>query len=492
MTHKEIFIVTAALLLSNAMAGLDATIINTALPSIVSDLNAIQYMGWIVSVFLLGMAIATPLWSKFGERVGNRKAYQLATVLFAIGSLLQAISRDVPFFLVARALMGIGAGGMNTMPFIIYADLYKQPQRRARIIGYATASFSAASIIGPLIGGWIVDVFNWHWVFYINLPIALISIVCIQLFFKEPVKTPVGKKVDYLGAGIMIAGLMTLLTGIQMIGVGSTGFIIVLLTAGFLLLAFLFKVEETAEDPIIPNRLFKNPALVVDFLLFALLWGAFIAFNIYVPLWAQGLLGLSAFIGGMTQIPGAITNFAGSMTGPFVQPQLGKYNVVALGTLAFLISFGGLAFANADTPFMLLLILGAFEGFGLGLCFNVLQISVQEDAERQDVPIATSFAYLLRILSQAFMSSLYGVIMMRSLMQGVSASNGTISIAMLNQLSDSKSANNLPVDLVPSMKNIMFQGLHSIMMTALILLGLALAFNLGTQFTLSIKKADSL
>ncbi|MDN5352285.1 MAG: hypothetical protein PWQ12_1205 [Clostridiales bacterium] len=492
MTHKEIFIVTAALLLSNAMAGLDATIINTALPSIVSDLNAIQYMGWIVSVFLLGMAIATPLWSKFGERVGNRKAYQLATVLFAIGSLLQAISRDVPFFLVARALMGIGAGGMNTMPFIIYADLYKQPQRRARIIGYATASFSAASIIGPLIGGWIVDVFNWHWVFYINLPIALISIVCIQMFFKEPVKTPVGKKVDYLGAGIMIAGLMTLLTGIQMIGVGSTGFIIVLLTAGFLLLALLFKVEETAEDPIIPNRLFKNHALVVDFLLFALLWGAFIAFNIYVPLWAQGLLGLSAFIGGMTQIPGAVTNFAGSMTGPFVQPQLGKYNVVALGTLAFLISFGGLAFANADTPFMLLLILGAFEGFGLGLCFNVLQISVQEDAEKQDVPIATSFAYLLRILSQAFMSSLYGVIMTRSLMQGVSASNGTISIAMLNQLSDSKSANNLPADLVPSMKNIMFQGLHSIMMTALILLGLALAFNLGTQFTLSIKKADSL
>ncbi|WP_396334410.1 MFS transporter [Clostridium sp. 19966] len=190
------------------MAGLDGTIVNTALLSIISDLHGIQYMGWIVAVFLLGMAVVTPLWSKLGERIGNKKTYQIATLLFAIGSIFQALSGNIIFFLIARTVMGIGAGGMNTMPFIIYADLYTNLRERGKIIGYATASYSAASIIGPLIGGWIVDVFSWHWVFYINVPIALISILSVQIFFKDSKRISTDERIDYLGAGIMIAGGM--------------------------------------------------------------------------------------------------------------------------------------------------------------------------------------------------------------------------------------------------------------------------------------------
>ncbi len=149
VSKKNTLLVTLALLLSNTMAGLDGTIINTALPAIISDLHGIQYMGWIVAVFLLGMAVATPLWSKLGERIGNRGAYQLATLLFAVGSIFQAVSGNIVFFLIARTVMGIGAGGMNTLPFIIYADLYKNLRKRAQVIGYATASYSAASIVGP-------------------------------------------------------------------------------------------------------------------------------------------------------------------------------------------------------------------------------------------------------------------------------------------------------------------------------------------------------
>lgn len=481
MNKKETLIVTAALLLSNAMAGLDGTIINTALPAIISDLQGIRYMGWIVSVFLLGMAVATPLWSKLGERIGNRKAYQIATLLFALASIFQASSRNIIFFLIARTIMGIGAGGMNTIPFIIYADIYTNFQKRAKVIGYATASFSAASIIGPLVGGWIVDVFSWHWVFYINVPIALISIVCVRFFFKEEKKTSVVEKIDFLGAGLMVTGLVMLLIGIQMIELGHISLIILFIALGIILLIALFKVEVKAADPIIPNRLFKNGELVVDFLLFALLWGAFVAFNIYVPMWAQGLLGLSALIGGLTQIPGSITNFAGSVTGPSVQPRLGKYYVITLGTCAFLIAFVSLAFASLSTQLWFLLLAGAFEGFGLGLCFNILQISVQEDAERKDVPIATSFAYLLRILSQTFMSSIYGAILNHELMKGVAESNGKITISMLNKLSDSKSLGELPSNLLPAMKQILYNGLHNIMLTALGLLVIAFIFNIAIQ-----------
>ncbi len=490
MNKKETLIVTLALLLSNAMSGLDGTIINTALPTIVSDLHAIQYMGWIVAVFLLGMAVSTPLWSKLGEHIGNKRAYQIATLLFALGSIFQASSSNIIFFLIGRTVMGIGAGGMNTLPFIIYADLYTDLDKRAKIIGYATASFSAASIIGPLLGGFIIDVFSWHWVFNINIPIALISILIVQFFFKEPGRTLSGEKIDYLGAGFMIAGLVTLLTGIQMVEVGSRSVISILIIGGFVLLLALFKVEEKAADPIIPNRLFKNGPLVVDFILFALLWGAFVAFNIYIPMWAQGLLGLSALLGGMTQIPGSFTNFAGSMTGPSLSRKLGKYRVLALGNLAFIISFGCMVLAGVTAPLWLLLAAGAFEGFGLGLSFNILQISVQENAEKRDVPIATSFAFLLRILSQTFMSSIYGVILSHALTKGVAETNGKITMDMLNKLSDSKSAGDLPQESVPLMQGIMYRGLHNIMITSLILLCVALIFNVGIQQILKRKTSQ--
>lgn len=481
VSKKNTLLVTLALLLSNTMAGLDGTIINTALPAIISDLHGIQYMGWIVAVFLLGMAVATPLWSKLGERIGNRGAYQLATLLFAVGSIFQAVSGNIVFFLIARTVMGIGAGGMNTLPFIIYADLYKNLRKRAQVIGYATASYSAASIVGPLIGGWIVDTFSWHWVFYINVPIALVSIVCVRYFFKETLKSHQTGNVDYLGAGIMITSLMTLLTGIQMIGTGSLALVLGLVFAGLALLVVLFRVEDRAVDPIVPNRLFKNPQLVTDFILFVVLWGAFIAFNIYIPMWAQGLLGLSALLGGMTQIPGAVTNLIGSLAGPAIQPKLGKHRVVTLGTVAFLIAFSGMLMIGDQAPFWFLLLMGAFEGFGLGMSFNVLQISVQEDAEERDVPIATSFAYLLRILSQTFMSSIYGVILNHALTRGIAESHGQITMAMMNKLSNLQRVHELPAHLLPAMRAIMYQGLHNIMLIATVLLVIVLAFNIWLQ-----------
>lgn len=484
MNKKGTLIVTLALLLSNAMAGLDGTIVNTALPSIISDLQGIQYMGWIVAVFLFGMAVATPLWSKLGEHIGNRKAYEIATLLFAIGSIFQALSSNIILFLIARTIMGIGAGGMNTIPFIIYADLYANLKQRAKVIGYATASFSAAAIIGPLIGGWIVDTLSWHWVFYINVPIALISILSIHFFFNEIKRGSKGEKIDYLGASIMIISLIILLTAIQLVETASLSLVSILFVVGIILLIVLFKVEEKAVDPIIPNRLFKNVPLVVDFILFALLWGAFVAFNIYIPMWAQGLLGLSALIGGSTQIPGSITNFAGSVFGASMQSRLGKYRMVALGTVAFIISFVIMVLAGINIPLWFLLIAGVFEGFGIGICFNTLQISVQKDAEKRDIPIATSFAYLLRILSQTFMSSIYGVILNNALNKGVAETNGKITIEMLNKLSNSKSVGDLPSDLLPLMKQIMYGGLHNIMLFALVLLIIALVFNIGMQFNM--------
>lgn len=469
MGRNRKLIVTFALILSNAMAGLDATIINTALPAIVSDLHGIQYMGWIVAIFLLGMSVSTPLWSKLGEKKGNKFTYILTTTVFMVGALGQGLAPNILSFIIARSVMGIGAGGMNTIPFIIYSQLFQNIKRRAQVVGLASAGFSGTSIVGPLIGGWIVDTFSWHWVFYINLPIAILSIAIVWACFNLP-ETYNQAKVDYQGAILMVLGLAAILVGIQLLGVTSIWWSIGFGLIGFGLIFRMVQVEGQVADPIIPNRLFKNEKYMIDLVLFVLLWGAFVAFNIYIPMWAQGIMGLSALIGGMTQIPGAIADFTGSQIEPLIQNRLNRYTIVAIGAAAFLVAFIGMVLVSATASYTFLLVMGVFEGFGVGVCFNVLMIAVQTDVTRQDVPVATSFAYLVRILSQTFMSSIYGVILNVALRHGVQQSQGRITMGMLNQLSNAAAAQHLPKALLPQMRQIFFKGIHNIMWTALLLL----------------------
>lgn len=467
MSRNQKIIVTFALVLSNTMVGLDSTIVNTALPAIVSSLHGIQYMGWIIAVFLLTMSVSTPLWSKFGERKGNKLAYIVGTSVFALGALFQGFAPNMVVFLLARALMGVGAGGMNTIPFIIYAQIFKNLKRRAQVLGLSAAGNSTGSIIGPLAGGWIVDTLGWHWVFFINIPIALVSIGMIIVFLR--LKEKLNKStIDYRGAALLISGLSMLLVGIQLIGVTSIWIILSFALVGFILLALMAKVESTAKDPIIPGRLFKNPVLMIDVGLFVILWGAFVAFNIYTPMWVQGIMGLSALVGGMTQIPGALTNVVGSEVSPLIQGRLGRYKLILIGTFTFLIAYVGMTMAKQDISYGWLLFFGACQGFGIGMCFSVLQVGVQADVELRDIPIATSFAYLVRFLSQTFMSTIYGVILNKAMSEGTKQSNGAITMGMLNKLSDANTVGSLPKHLLPAMKTILFTGIHNIMVVALI------------------------
>ncbi|MFC6295497.1 MFS transporter [Lactiplantibacillus daoliensis] len=478
MSKKVVMIVTVALLLSNAMNGLDSTIISTALPAIISDLHGIQLMGWIVAVFLLGGAVTTPLWSKLGERIGNKRAYQISTTIFVLGALFEGLAPNIYFLIIARTIMGIGSGGMTAIPYIIYAEIYQDPVKRGKVFGYVTASFSTAAIIGPLVGGFIVDNFGWHWVFYINVPIGLASIAIIQWLYQAPKIKVVASKVDYLGAALLTTGLVSLLVGIEMIGKLPLLGVGAIMALALVLLAGLLVAESRAVDPIIPSRLFKNRYLVASFVMFFLIYGFFVGFNVYVPMWAQGLLGTTAVIGGVTQIPGSITNFMGAQWSSNLERKWSTRTVVMIGFAGMLIAAGLLALAGRQANYWLLLLAGAFQGCGIGICFTVLQVSVQQQAAHRDVPIATSFSLLVRMLGQTFMSSIYSVVLNQSLTQGVAQSDGKISMSMMNQLSDANSAKGLPARLLPAMRTILHTGLHHIMLLAFVLLVIGVAVNI--------------
>jgi EmrB/QacA subfamily drug resistance transporter len=472
-----VLIVTCALLLSNAMSGLDSTIVNTALPAITADLHGLELMGWMVAVFLLTTAVSTTLWSKLGEHVGNRRAYQLAALFFVVGSLIQGLAPNMVTLIVSRALAGIGNGGMVSLPYIIYAQLYENPHKRMQVLGFVSASYSTAAIIGPLIGGAIVDSWGWHWVFYINVPIGLLSAILVQIFFHETGLSKRKTRVDYLGASLMTIGLIALLCAIELIGEANT-LALGLAVFAVCCLAALLPVESRAADPIIPSRLFRNWDLVVDFILFALIWGAFIGFIVYAPMWAQALIGTSALIGGATQIPGSATNFLGSSSVAPLRRRFSPQQVILLGTLSLIATFVLMVFSTSATPYWVLLLAAAFQGFGNGVCFSELQVKVQQDADKLDVPVATSFSFLIRMLSQTLTAAIFGLLMNSALRAGITDSHGTISMAMLDKLSNATTNQSLPKVLLPQMRSIMYSGLRSIMMLALALMLTALVLNL--------------
>ena len=302
MPKNQLKFLTIALILGNIMSGLDSTIINTAIPSIVANLHGIQFMGWIIAIFLLGMSISIPLWTKVAERIGNKNAFLVTLSFFIVGSILEAISQDMIFFLSVRIIMGIGAGGMGSLPYIIVGYIYPNIKQRTKALGILTSGFNAAAIVGPLIGGWIIDISSWHWIFYINIPIGLLAMLLTAIFYK---KESISKfsKFDTVGSALLVTGLITFLLGIQLLGLVSVWLVICCLIISLLIMTYFFIHESKEENPVLPLVLFTNKNLIGDFLLFALTWGAFIAVNVYLPMWAQAFLGMTALIGGMTLIP---------------------------------------------------------------------------------------------------------------------------------------------------------------------------------------------
>lgn len=474
MSDQRRRVITVALMLSNVMSGLDNTIINTALPRIIADLHGIEYTGWLVAIFLLGTAVSTPLWSKLGERRGNKLAYQLAAACFLLGALLQGCAQQMSFLLTFRLLAGIGNGGMVSLPYIIYSDLYPNAHKRLKVLGMVSAFFTTATILGPLFGGWIVDALSWRWVFYINIPVALISIVLIQIFFLDEKKDRPARRVDLGGAICLSFGVVSLLLGTQLVGSASLATALLIFAAALIFIGLLVIIERRAEDPIIPGRLFKNIPLVVDFTLFVLIWAAMSAYSVYAPMWAEGLMATTALVGGMTQIPGAFTDMLGSLSVEKMRRRWSAYQVM-LAT-CWLLAAGYLAMAVAPRyfPYWGILLAGMLQGWGHGVMFNQLQVKVQEDAESQDVPVATSFSYLIRMLAMAISSSVFGVILNEHLAKGVKASGGKITLSMLNHLSDAKTRASLPKQDLVQMENILYGAIHAIFWAAFILVFLSL------------------
>lgn len=409
MTNLQRRLSMIALLLANFIGGLDTTMLNTALPQIIRDLDGVHQLGLLTSILLFFVALTTVLWGKLGEMIGNKKAFQIASLIFLSASLLGGLSWNIWIMVTARGLMGLGIGGMVSIPYVIYAQLFPDSKGRAVALGWVTAFYSVASILGPIAGGFIVDWLGWSWVFYSLIPFGLLSLILLQVFYKEEAVWH-RPRVDLLGSGLLLivsGSLLYWISNLPSLGLAEN---MGLLTVLILSSLALWQVEKRAADPILPLSLLKNLSYLSKNMLMVLIYAFTIGYSIYAPMWAQVILRTNASLAGGTQI---LSSLAVMLATRWAASLLGRRSfkeVINLGFASIAISALLMAFAPVSASYLYIAGSGAFLGLGQGLVFPPAQVAFQEAVPKEELNIATTFSLLLRTLGQTFMASVYGLI----------------------------------------------------------------------------------
>src|SRR6266540_1935209 len=283
----------AAIVLAMLPAVLDQTILATALPTVATDLGHLTDVAWVVTAYVVAAAAATPMWGKLGDRHGRKLLLEVSLAIFLGASALCGVAQDLTLLVVARVIQGAAAGGLMTLAYAAVGDLVS-PRERGRYQGYITATFAVATVVGPLVGGLLVDHAGWRWVFYVNLPLGLLALAGLRLRLPAPQTDPSDRPLDLAGA-VLLAGATTALMlaciwGGDRYAWGSPT-ILGLLVAVAALAAALVLRERRAADPIVPFDLLRTRAVAVASGALFLATAALFSITVFVPLFLQATTG---------------------------------------------------------------------------------------------------------------------------------------------------------------------------------------------------------
>lgn len=435
---RQKILVMIAVMSGLFLVALDQTIISTALAKIVQDFNSFSSLGLVVTAYLLTSTVSVPIAGKMSDMFGRRIVLLIGVLVFTIGSLLSGISGNIEQLIAFRALQGLGGGIITANAFTIIGDLFS-PRERGRWQGIIGAVFGMASVIGPLLGGFLTDqhvilglTTDWRWTFFINVPIGIISAVIIARYCPSirHEKKPV---VDYFGAIFITLALTSLVLAVDntetvfkgLIDGGMSLTTIKTLLFGFaaVMAAVFVWVERRAAQPIIPLRFFKNRTFS-SVMVAALLFGAaFLGAILYLTQFNQQVYGATATTAGLMLLPmigglmvaSAITGQVVSRTGHYKRFIMIGFTAATLGVLA-------LTMIQPDTPYWHEAIIMVFIGAGLGSGMPIMNLAVQNEFEQRDLGAATASSQLFRGLGSTIGTALLSGI----LTAGVTASIGSI------------------------------------------------------------------
>ncbi|MFJ3894419.1 MULTISPECIES: DHA2 family efflux MFS transporter permease subunit [unclassified Streptomyces] len=408
----NVLVSIGALLLGLLLAALDQTIVSTALPTIVSDLGGLEHLSWVVTAYLLASTAATPLWGKLGDQYGRKRLFQLAIVIFLIGSALCGAAQNMPQLIGFRALQGLGGGGLIVLSMAIVGDVVS-PRERGRYQGLFGAVFGATSVLGPLLGGLFTEHLSWRWVFYINLPVGVVALAVIATALHIP-RRSTRHVIDYLGT-FLIAAVATCLVLVASLGGTTWGWgspqIIGLAVLGVALMAAFVAVERRAAEPVLPLKLFRvrtfTLAAVISFIVGFAMFGAMT----YLPTFLQVVQGITPTMSGVHMLPMVFGMLISSTTSGQIVSRTGRWKVFPIAgtgvtTLGLLLLHRldeGSSTAEMSAYFFVF-------GLGLGLVMQVLVLIVQNAVSYEDLGVATSGATFFRSIGASFGVAIFGTI----------------------------------------------------------------------------------
>jgi EmrB/QacA subfamily drug resistance transporter len=422
LSHRQILTILSGLLLGMLLAALDQTIVSTALPRIVGDLHGLSHIAWVTTAYLLASTVTTPLWGKLGDLFGRKYLFQAAIVIFLVGSALCGIVDSMLQLIMFRGLQGLGAGGLMVLAQASIADIVP-PRQRGRYQGYFGAVFGAASVIGPLLGGFLTDQLSWRWIFYVNVPVGIVALVVTTTVLPNTI-AKAKPAIDYLGFAVLAAAIscLVLLTtwGGAQYAWGSP-VILALIVATVVLLCGFVMLERRAAEPVIPLTLFRNRtfdvASAVSFIVGLSMFGAII----YLPLFLQLVSGASATNSGLLMLPLMAGLLVASMVSGQVISRTGRYKAFPVtGTAVAAIGMLLLSTMSATTPRLVASAWMVVLGIGLGLVMQVMVLVTQNSVDRSDLGVATATVSFFRSVGGSVGVAVFGALFTSGLTRNLS------------------------------------------------------------------------
>jgi len=400
LPHRVRLEILGAVLLGILLAALDQTIVGTALPTIVTELQGNDVYVWAFTAYLLTATVSGPLWGKLSDIFGRRPIFLIGVTVFLIGSVLCALSGTMWQFLLFRGIQGLGAGALFPVALAIIGDIFA-PSERGKYQGFFGAVFGVSSIIGPAIGGLLTDNFSWHWIFIVNIPLGILVLFVISRTLPTRRLEDADRHVDYLGAALLVAALVPILIGFtnKQFGEWTDPQVGGLIAVGLALAAVFVWAESRAHEPIIPLGLFRIRTFTASVMAMFLAAMGFFAAIAFLPRWFQFVLGTSATESGYQILPllGGLI-ISAIATGQIVS-RTGRYKALIIGALV-LLAFGLFLLTNIrpDTPLPLLWLWMAVAGLGVGPSFAVFTLAVQNAVPVRDLGTGTSGVTLFQQL----------------------------------------------------------------------------------------------
>ncbi len=472
MKKTNVPVVTLAIFMTTFMTAIEGTIVSTAMPTIVSDLDGLEIMNWVVSIFLLMTAVSTPLYGKLADSIGRKPVFLFGIALFVIGSSLCGLAQNMVELILFRVIQGLGSGAVQPVAITIIADLYTL-QKRAKMLGLNSGFWGVASVIAPLLGGFIVQHLSWHWVFYINVPIGIIAFLLVLIYLREP-KHKSSSKLDLQGTVWLVLLLLALMFFLQ--DLGSSTNMLVMAALAVLIVILFFRAEKRAADPIMPLSMLKDKEFFALNIITLLISGVVVGFVFYIPTWMQGINGTNASLAGFAVTPSSLMWIVGSF---LIGGMLGRWGIkktydYMLGILvaADLV----LILVPIYTPFWVFCIVAAFNGTAFGAITTASQVRSQVLVPKDDIGVATSFNTLMKYLGQTMMVSIYGIAFNTMVAKGLTKHPG-LTQEMMNKIVSAENAKTLASNVVPQLRQILLDGLKAVYVVSIIVIIISILLN---------------